>query len=407
MEDMEFRVANKFGDEYDGNLLSLQDAYRFRALIDEAVEQLDLLGMVMSESSKRGNQNSDKGSKGKDVYQLMVNQKELEEKYENLMLRRSQLGGLQNKSKYLANQAELKLVSAALRDSRISIVHNLRDQPTTLSNIQKIQKDRFELQELLQNTGVEMRTKSSFQPLVDDVNARVERQRLFKETQLQHEKTRDALRNLEMELRAERESFGKLTEEKNAEISALTGELKHLKKVSALTLKFEKETEQAQQETTKRKNQLEISRTKEKIDEAGEATQVDTLVHEETLAFLTKQKDQLDQLYDRWHERYGKEMEDMSKAIGELEGNRDTDVTTLGEFQSRWTDDSGVKTFEREEKTQRVVEDGNKKKLLQVMNMAQARLAFFYRVYARKGGGKKKKKKGGGSTKKGSKKKKK
>lgn len=51
---------------------------------------------------------------------------------------------------------------------------------------------------------------------------------------------------------------GKLTEEKNAEISALTGELKHLKKVSALTLKFEKETEQAQQETTKRKNQLEV-----------------------------------------------------------------------------------------------------------------------------------------------------
>lgn len=405
MDNIETRTI-KLGDDYDGNVLSLQDAYRFRALLDEAVEQLDLLGMVMTDSSKRGNQNADKGSKGKDVYQLMVNQKELEDKYETLMLRRSQLGGLQNKSKYIANQAELKLVSAALRDSRVSIVHNLRDQPTTLSNIQKIQKDRAELQELLTRTGADMNDKSSFQPLVDDVNARVEHQRMFKETQLQHEKTRETLKALEVTMRAERDVFGKSIDEKNAEISALTGELKHLKKVSALTLKFEKDTEQAKQETTKRMNQLEIDRTKDVIDSVGEASALDSMVHEETVTFLIKQKDQLDQLYDRWNDRYGKEIEDSAKTIAEMESNHDADAATLSEFQSRWEDDSGVKTFERDEKKLRLTEDKNKKQLLQVMNMAQARVAFFYRVYTRKAGGGKKKKKGG-SKKKGSKKKKK
>lgn len=63
----------------------------------------------------------------------------------------------------------------------------------------------------------------SFASLVDQVNFRLEQQRLLWETQLAHEKTREALKNLESELRNERESFGRLIEEKNAEIHSLAG----------------------------------------------------------------------------------------------------------------------------------------------------------------------------------------
>ena len=58
------------------------------------------------------------------------------------------------------------------------------------------------------------------------------------ETQLAHEKTREALKNLELELKEERERFARAVEEKNGSISKLTAELKQLKRVTMLTLKY-------------------------------------------------------------------------------------------------------------------------------------------------------------------------
>lgn len=389
--------------EYSNNKLSVYDAYRFRAIVEETCERLELLGLVTMDTSRQRRDNDNKQGGGrKDVYHLMVNQKDLEEKYETLMQRRSQLRGLSNKSKYLQNQADLKKVGAALRESTTNIVQSLKDHPTVVSNIQKIQKDRTELEELLHSTRDDLKV-DQFDSLVDQVNYRMEQHRLLWETQLAHEKTREALKSLEQELRAERDSFQHSIDYKNVEISELTGELKLLKKVTALSLKYERETALARQETQNRKYKRALTDMKAQINTTEQGLDVDTEVHKSTIDFLSKEQDGLHELLEQWESQKERDFGELEQEVEKITLTREEDQQHLVEFQRRWELDKRERTFKAEEKKQRQIEEQNKKKLQKIMNLAQAKIAFLYRVYNRKKPKGKKGKKGS----KGSKKKKK
>jgi hypothetical protein len=116
---------------------------------------------------------------------------------------------------------ELKEITTALKDSAVTINQNLKDQPTIVGNLAKIQKDRADLQGILDSTVEELK-EDKYNGLVEQVKKRMEQQRLLWETQMTHEKTRESLKVLEEELKAEREGFAKAVEQKNAAVQQLT-----------------------------------------------------------------------------------------------------------------------------------------------------------------------------------------
>lgn len=380
--------------------LSIYSAYRFRAIMEEAMERLDLLGLVTADSTHRKKDDNQSRNK-KDVYHLMVNQKDLENRYEELMQRRSQLRGLQNKNKYLKNQSELEEIAAQLRESTSSIYQNLKDQPTVAGNLHKIQKDRADVQELLDGTIGDLKV-GMFGSLVQQVNERIEKQDSLSETQATHEKKREALKKLEQELRAERENFARATEAKNLEIQALTQQLKQLKKVTALSKKYETDTALAKRETIARTRQRRLDDLRDQIGKIQEGTGRDSLVNNSTLNFLHKKRTELDTLADQWDGKYEKDFGTLSEDLETLTRERDTDNLTLTKLQERWTIDKSEKAATSMEKQQRQVEIKNKKKLLKIMTLAQAKLVFVWNVYKKsKPKGKKGKKGKKGSKKKG------
>mmetsp|Transcript_16598 Transcript_16598/g.23319 ORF Transcript_16598/g.23319 Transcript_16598/m.23319 type:complete len:417 (-) Transcript_16598:296-1546(-) len=384
--------------EHDSTL-SIHDSYRFRAMVEETAERLELLGMIMTDSSRRRELPENQSRNRKDVFHLMVSQKDLEDKFETLMHRRSQLRGLSNKTKYLQNQAELKEITESLRESTNNIYQNLKDQPTIVSNMQKVQKDRHELQDLLVQTTEDLK-QCSFKTLIEQVTHRMEQQRLLNQTELAHEKTRESLKNLEMELRAEREGFGVAMESKDKEIRELTAELKKLKKVTSLSLKYEKETAEAAKETIERMRNKELSSYRKNIENTREAVARDTLVHDNTAGFLQQQKDNLDKLAADWEGKYEKDHGELTADFDKLTEQRGADKEVLVRFQERWEVDKAEKKAKMEENKQREQDELNKQKLVKIMNLSHAKISFMWRVFKRKGGGKGKK----GGKKKGSKK---
>jgi len=378
--------------------LSIYNAYRFRAIMEEATERLDLLELVTADSSHRKKDDT-QGRNKKDVYHLMVNQKDLEKRYEELMLKRSQLHGLQNKSKYLQNQSELEEIATQLRESTSSIYQNLKDQPTVAGNLHKIQKDRKDVQELLKGTISDLQM-GMFSSLVQQVNERIEKQDSLSETQATHEKKREALKKLEQELRAERENFARATETKNLEIQALTQELKQLKKVTALSKKYETDTALAKRETIARTRKRRLDDLREQIVKTQEGVTRDTTVSDSTIKYLHKKRTELDTLAEQWDGKYETDHGQLTEDLETLTQERDTDNLTLTKLQERWTIDKSEKAATNMEKQQRAVEFLNQKKLLKIMNLAQAKINFVYRVY-KKSKPKKKKKGKKGSKKKG------
>lgn len=397
------------GDDMDGyndksqyfteSTLSIHDAYRFRAMVEETAERLELLGLVMTDSSRRRELPENQSRNRKDVFHLMIQQKDLEDKFETLMQKRSQLRGLSNKTKYLQNQAELKEITDSLRDSTSTIFQNLKDQPTIVSNMQKVQKDRHELQDLLVQTTADLKN-CSFASLVEQVRDRLEKQRLLFETELAHEKTRESLKNLDMEIRAEREGFTRAMESREVEIRELTGELKQLKKVTALSLKYEKETSLANRETIERMRNREENKYRKNISNAQESAARDTLVHDNTAGFLQQQKDNLDKLHSEWEGKFEKEHGELTEEFDKLTDQRNSDKEVLSKFQDRWEVDKAEKKSKAEENKQRELDEENKQKLLRIMNLSHAKIAFMWRVFKRKKPKGKKGKKGKGSKKK-------
>jgi len=110
----------------------------------------------------------------------------------------------------------------------------------------------------------------------------------------------------------------------------------------------------------------------------------------------------LDTLADQWDGKYEKDFGTLSEDLETLTRERDTDNLTLTKLQERWTIDKSEKAATSMEKQQRQVEIKNKKKLLKIMTLAQAKLVFVWNVYKKsKPKGKKGKKGKKGSKKKG------
>jgi hypothetical protein len=178
------------------------------------------------------------------------------------------------------------------------------------------------------------------------------------------------------------------------EIHELTQQLKHLKKVTALSLKYEKDTALAQRETIARMRKRNLDDIRDQISKTQEALARDSDVSGANLKYLGKQRNELKDLSDEWTAKYDQDFGKISEQLEELTTHRDKDNITLTKLQHRWKIDKAEKSATAMEMEQRVVETENKKKLLKIMNLAQAKITFIYRVYKKsKPKGKKKGKK--------------
>ena len=407
--------------------------------IDEAVERLDLLGLITADSLRRRKDPATSHTR-KDIFSLMRRETELEQQYEQLMQRRNELRGLSNKSKYMANQSELSEITQALKASTAAITANLKDHPTILGNINKIQKDRQALQQLLQDTIEELREENyngsaaaasaaaaaaaaaaagaassssggdgsgdgshtpggtplpaavtggytpsySYDQLVEAVARRSDEQRLLVETKLRQEKTAEALKRLQHELEHEWVEFEKLDDAKNAQIVDLTAQLKHLKKVTLLTVKYEQQTAVAHKETTERLRINRLNELRGQIARVKADLKTDKRVNKKSLVFLAGQKDAMDQLYEQWERNYDEDHGAKSRELDSLSRARHTDQVALVGQQQRWDADAAGKVALMEERALRGREEAAYRALMERMYLAQCTIRFYWKVYWRR-----------------------
>lgn len=101
-----------------------ENALRFRAVVEEALEKLELLG-VLTASVSRVPRVDDPKKDGEDIYALLSDQSQLEDRFYELMNRRGNLQGITNKSKAEKNETQLKNMAAELRSAADRIRRNL------------------------------------------------------------------------------------------------------------------------------------------------------------------------------------------------------------------------------------------------------------------------------------------
>lgn len=362
--------------------MSVIESARFKAILEECVERLDMLGMMTSDSLRR-RKDMQANKARKDIYQLMDRQHELESRYTSLIHQRNNLKGISNKQQYKQTQQQIKSITQSLKQNTSSITSQLKDQPTMVTNLYKLENDRSQLTHLL-SSALSQLSYLSYDYLGHQVQVRGEEQRLLAETKRTQERTSEALKRLEEELTKEWQSFEQTEEQKNQTINQLTNQLKHLKKVTLLTLKYQQQTATAAQESLGRVRQQELNQKKENIIHEKNEIRLDKRVHKRNIHYLSKQKEEMDRMVEQWDQKYEKDYAEKSSQLSTLREKREADQVILIQKQTRWEDDRASKVSLMDELKRRESEEKEKARLDEVMMLAANKIRFAWKVFWRK-----------------------
>eukprot|EP00439_Symbiodinium_sp_Y106_P055535 s3836_g7.t1 len=243
------------------NKLSEVEAFRAQVLLEEALRKLSFLTSISSSASVHGDELTQfmgdeisriiqdhlsnlglahvmrhirAGEAMLHVYtQVRVatdspeqEQRDLERKYEERIAARGQLKGLCNKAKFMETQREIQEVAHKLKESNKSLCRNLKENPNVQGNLIKMQQERWQVTEWLEETKKEL-GEMSFAILV----SKVEQERREQERLSEEQKNSQAVKDLEDDLQRERIA--------NQEIKELKEELQKNKTISDIEYKFE------------------------------------------------------------------------------------------------------------------------------------------------------------------------
>merc|ERR1712151_1367497 len=104
--------------------------------------------------------------------------RDLERRDEELIATRGQLKGLCNKQKFNETQHEIQEVALRLKESNKNLCRNLKENPNVQGNLLKMQAERTQVQEWLEETKTDL-IEQSFANLVAKVETeRREQERL-------------------------------------------------------------------------------------------------------------------------------------------------------------------------------------------------------------------------------------
>lgn len=365
--------------------LQPEEAHRFRSILGEAVERLELLNLVTADSAhkteaKREPAQQTTQRNRKDIAALMEKQKMLEATFDSLMQKRWSLKGLSNKSKMLRNDDEIEELRKLLGKSSKNISQNLKDHPTIKNNLIKIQKDRTDLEEMLASSVNELRGLT-FHSLVNLVNRRTEKQRELNDTKNRAERTSIALAELQERLAKECERFDKDNEKNDADITKKTAALKHLKKVTHLRYEYDRKTAQAKLEAKEREYKKIVDGLQNRIKKAEQLLKREKKVNEQTVDFLTTQMHDLDEKEDHWKHRYDEEIKEITNQKNTEQNSQETAFETLNHFRYRWNREKEKEAALAKEAVQREREAVARKRLLRVMNLAQCKIRFWWKIH--------------------------
>lgn len=148
---------------YPPSLLQVQ------AVLQNAIDKLALMSVILVDPTMQAQQLTQ--SVGEEISRMITQQKQLEQRFQELIAAQPALRAMANKKNLHNNQTELQEVSAALKQATKQLCRNLRDNPNVSENMAKVAAQRETLQVLFSNTIDSLLLHGTVQPVIEAVLA--------------------------------------------------------------------------------------------------------------------------------------------------------------------------------------------------------------------------------------------
>jgi len=313
--------------------LNVVESERIVAVIEDAVERLSFLDSITPDVL----QHRDELSKfiGDEIQRTMNEQRSLEARYEELIEKRSVMKGMHNKNKYKEVQEEIQDISRALRESTNNLVRSLKENPNVSGNLIKVQRDRTELRDLFVRVNQELRDRGTYHAIAHRVDEENSSKIRFNQLKTREKALRDTVERLQAQLQDEQKAFTKTTAEQKLAISQLKDELQSIKGSASTNTKFKRKESLASVASIWREYKLKERVCEDKLSEAEDRLQTETVVNKQTKEFLERKIRHLHNDVSEWSEKYERDIAHIDAEIAQKTEMREQQLVLLEECRAR------------------------------------------------------------------------
>jgi len=312
--------------------LSEVEAFRAQVLLEEALRKLNFLTSISTSASVHGDELTQ--FMGDEISRIIQEQRDLERRYEELIAARGKLKGLCNKANFMETQREIQDVAHRLKESNKSLCRNLKENPNVQGNLQKMQAERAQVQEWLEETKTDL-IEMSFQNLVAKVEAERREQERLSEVKKKEREASQTVKQLEAELQREYADHEKETKSANQEIKELKEELQKNKTISDIEFKFEEKKLRAREQALLRIHAQMEKKLIEELDQLMEAQDMESAVHDRAHGFLDERVESLQNQKETWTRDHEREVDNRQVELDLLKERRAGTQQELNELDEK------------------------------------------------------------------------
>jgi len=348
--------------------LSEVEGFRAQVLLEEALKKLHFLTSITSSATGAGDELTQ--FMGDKISRIIQEQRDLEKKYEDLIGQRGQLKGLCNKQKYTDTQREIQEVAHRLKESNRSLCRNLKENPNVQGNLAKMQAERAQVQEWLEETKTDL-IEMSFANLVAKVDAERRAQERLSEVKRKEREASAQVKQLEAELHREIAENDKETKLANQEIKELKNELQQSKTISDIEFNFEEKKLRAREQALLRVHAQIEKKLLEDLKSLEGAEEMEQKVHTTAHSFLNEKLESLQNQKEMWTKDYVEyEVNERQRELDLLKERRAAGFADLNELEDKRQSEAMEHKAKEDEMRNAVLID--KQRRHQLQRMAEA-----------------------------------
>ncbi|KAF4689084.1 hypothetical protein FOZ63_029549, partial [Perkinsus olseni] len=232
--------------------LSPIESCKVNVLLDEALNKLQFLNSLGTNASIHREELTQ--FMGDEISRTIMDQKELQARYEALVTLRDELSNkLSDRVRLQEIQTMLNDVTTRLGESNKNLCRNLRSNPDIPANLAKMQKERDLAQEWINDLKIELHHSFTFLHLRQKVDEEKKALNYLSVVKAREQAASMGVINLQQQLHQEYEEEKAETRQANSEIRKLKEELVRSRSVADIELRFEEKRLEARERTATNK----------------------------------------------------------------------------------------------------------------------------------------------------------
>lgn len=308
------------------------------AVLDDCVAQLGVLGAI-APVSKEASQAMVDTVVGNEIGEVVHETRQFEREYDRLLAERQEMYHTRASEVMLKeNEDAVRTIAKQLKQSTQVLVKNLKANPGDIENSAKMQGERQQVQDLLQDCRDELLVSGSVVQLAAAVADEVRQKSTIVEAITASDSSKQKAADLLVEIETVATTMEEELKDLDEELAQLKDQLQETKARVALESNYIKKETAMRVTVSNKSSTLELARLEREINELRALEAEEQKCSEELVDFLSENFDDLEEKQQIWNRKFEEDVDGKQVELETLKRDRARDLTALQELTDRYRD---------------------------------------------------------------------